>query len=120
MKVEYINPFVNAVHHTMETMLGVNPTRDAAFIKSNQLARGDVSGIIGFADKNITGSVALGFLTGTALKIYRLMIGEIVYKINSDVQDTVGEIANSVWRGETGIRQDGTLISYFNSFNHIG
>lgn len=99
MKVEYINPFINSVNNTIETMLGVKAERSAPFVKDNLLARGDVSGLIGFADKNISGSVALSFPTGTALKIYRMMMGETVFKINSDVQDTVGELTNIVCGG---------------------
>ncbi len=108
MDVKYINPFINASVHTIQTMLGLTPERQNAFIKDDATAQGDVSGIIGFADKNISGSVALSFPTATALKIYELMMGEKVSRINSDVQDSVGELANIV---------TGTAKSEFSSLN---
>ena len=99
MNVEYINPFIEAVFNTMKTMLGVKPERLTPVIKDNPLTQGDVSGIIGFASKNVSGAVALSFPTDTALKVYQLMMGEPVSQINSDVQDVVGELANIVAGG---------------------
>lgn len=89
-------------------MLGLTPERQNAFIKDDATAGGDVSGIIGFADKNISGSVALSFPIATALKIYELMMGEKVDHINPDVQDSVGELANIV---------TGTAKSEFSNMN---
>ena len=99
MKVEYINPFINSVFNTMETMLGVKPDREQPTLKNSDIAQGDVSGLIGFAENNITGSCSITFPTETALKVYQLMMGETVSKINADVQDTIGEIANIVAGG---------------------
>lgn len=96
MDVKYINPFINSVVNTMETMVGVSPDRLAPFVKEHCNAKGDVSGIIGFASKTIVGSVALTFPQETARKIYESMMGEPASRINEDVQDTVGELTNIV------------------------
>jgi len=99
MKVEYINPFIEAVNNMMQTMMGVTPQRLNLSIKTEALTTGDVSGIIGFADKNITGAVALTFPIETVLKIYELMMGEKILTLTPEVQDTVGEMANIVAGG---------------------
>ena len=99
MKAEYINPFIEAVCNMMETMMGVTPERQGIAIKEDALTTGDISGIIGFADQSITGAVALSFPTETALTIYELMMDETAQGLTSDVQDTVGELANIVAGG---------------------
>ncbi len=99
MEVKYINPFITSIHNTMETMVGITPERMPPYVKDHNRVQGDISGIIGFADKNITGSVALSFPTAAALKIYHLMMGEIATRLSSDVQDIVGELANIVVGG---------------------
>lgn len=99
MDVKYINPFINSVFHTMETMLGSSPARLDPFIKNDRNAQGDVSGIIGFTSREIVGSVALTFPAKTAQKFYEIMIGEPTSRVNEEVQDTVGELANIVAGG---------------------
>lgn len=99
MRAEYINPFVNSVYNTMETMLGIKPVRLDIEITDESSIKGDVSGIIGFADKKIFGVVALSFPEKTVLSIYQKMMGERVARINAEVQDIVGELANIVAGG---------------------
>jgi chemotaxis protein CheX len=99
MDVKYVNPFINAVVNTMETMLGVAPERMSPSLKNNNVAQGDISSIIGFAGDNVHGSIALSFPTLTALKIYHRMMGEVINKINKDVEDTIGELVNIVAGG---------------------
>ena len=99
MDVKYINPFISSITNAMETMLGVTVEMQPIFLKSEKLTHGDVSGIIGFGGKDISGSVVLSFPTDTALKVYEKMMGEPAMRIDSDVQDTIGELANIVAGG---------------------
>jgi len=99
MDINYINPFVNALTLMMETMLEITPELQPPYQKTEKLTHGDVSGIIGFGGKGISGSVVISFPTDTALTIYEAMMGESVSCINMDVQDTIGEIANMVAGG---------------------
>lgn len=96
MDVKYINPFINATVMTIEMMLGSTPVRQAPYMKDNSIAQGDISGIIGFADRKLSGSVALSFPTSSVLKVYESMMGEKVSRVNTDVQDSVGELANII------------------------
>lgn len=96
LDIKYINPFINATIITMETMLELTPNRLAPFLKNEQNATGDISAIIGFAGREISGSVALSMPFSTSLELYELMIGEKVEKVSGDVQDSVGELINIV------------------------
>jgi len=99
MDVQYINPFINSLLNAFEMMLNVIPEREAIYLKEGISLTGDVSGIIGFADKNITGSIALCFPRNTALKVYSLLMGEELASIDENVRDSVGELANIVAGG---------------------
>jgi len=99
MKVEYINPFLISVNTAFDTLIDILPVQEALFVKQRAVAGGDVTGIIGFAEKNLTGSVAISFPLDTALLIHNLMLGETVNRLTPGVQDTVGEIANIIAGG---------------------
>jgi len=102
MKAEYINPFIKSIDNAMQTMLNLTPEGSAPYIKKEGLTSGDVSGVIGFADKNCSGAVALSFPTETAVIVFNAMMGgamEKVTKITPEVQDAVGELANIVAGG---------------------
>ncbi|MBD3166849.1 chemotaxis protein CheX, partial [bacterium] len=99
MDVKYINPFIQSLMNTVEMMLGVTPAMQAPYVKEDKVTQGDITGIIGFAERNITGSVALSFPSVTALNVYEMMTGEAVTEINRDVQDSIGELANIVAGG---------------------
>lgn len=125
MKIEYINPFLNAVDNAMKTMVGVSPERDKPYLKENRSTTGDITGIIGFAEKRISGSVALSFPTKTILKIYELMMGDSVEEINDEVDDIVGELTNIVVGGakkdfsELGLPFNISLPLVVSGKNHI-
>ncbi len=99
MDVKYINPFIEATINTLEMMTGHTPSRLNPFLKEGRDAQGDVTGMIGFAAKNIVGSVAITFPEKTALALYNDMTGEDVGNINRNVQDSIGELANIIAGG---------------------
>ena len=99
MEIKYIKPFINSVMNTMETMLNVTPDQSPPFLKNEKLTHADVSGVIGFGGKDISGSVVLSFPTETALNVYEKMMGEPAARISGDVQDVIGELTNIVVGG---------------------
>ncbi len=99
MNVEVINPFINAVFETFEAMVGMAPERDAPYLKDNARTQYDVTGIIGFAEKDMHGSITLSFPTKTAVRIYNSIMGENTTKLNREVQDLVCELTNTVAGG---------------------
>jgi len=99
MNSEFIKPFLNAIDNAMETMIGISLTREKPFRKEGKSTAGDITGIIGFAAKNISGSVALSFPQETILKIYEAMMGAPADEANGEVNDVVGELTNIVVGG---------------------
>ncbi|HVO66769.1 MAG TPA: chemotaxis protein CheX [Syntrophales bacterium] len=95
MDVKFINPFLEGTVEVLTTMAFVNPKPGKPYLKKNNLAKGDVSGIIGLTG-TITGSLALSFSAGSILKIVSNMLGEQMTSINGDIRDAVGEITNMV------------------------
>jgi chemotaxis protein CheX len=95
MDVKFINPFLEGTVEVLTTMAFVNPKPGKPYLKKNNLAKGDVSGIIGITG-TIRGSLALSFSTGSILKIVSNMLGEEITEINGDIRDAVGEITNMV------------------------
>lgn len=95
MDVRFINPFLEATIDVLKTMAFVEPRPGKPYLKKDDLAKGDVSGIIGFTGA-ATGSMALSFSEGCILKIVSNMLGEEIKEINGDIKDAVGEITNMV------------------------
>ncbi|MDX3773138.1 chemotaxis protein CheX [Chromatiaceae bacterium AAb-1] len=68
-------------------------------IKKDEIARGDVSGLIGMVGSKVKGSFSITFEESLALEIMFRMLGERPKGINNDVTDMVGEITNMVTGG---------------------
>jgi chemotaxis protein CheX len=98
MDVRFINPFLEATIDVLKTMAFVEPRPGKCYLKRDNLAGGDVSGIIGFTGM-ASGSMALSFSTECILKIVSNMLGEEIKEINGDIKDAVGEITNMVSGG---------------------
>ena len=95
MDVRFINPFLEATIDVLKTMAFIEPSPGRPYLKNDNLAIGDVSGIIGFTGA-ATGSMALSFSEGCILKIVSNMLDEDIKEINGDIKDAVGEITNMV------------------------
>ena len=99
MDVRYINPFVEALVETFATMTGLSPIALKPYLKANKQAMADVTGMIGFANETVHGSVGLSLDTELALLVYERFMGEAVESINADVVDCIGELVNMVAGG---------------------
>ena len=99
MKIDFINPFVKSVNATMTTMAGVSVEREKPFDKEGRDTSGDITGLIGFAENNIAGSVALSFPKSTIFEIFKSMTGADQYEEDNELNDIVGEFTNIVVGG---------------------
>ncbi|HNS55491.1 MAG TPA: chemotaxis protein CheX [Smithellaceae bacterium] len=95
MNVQFINPFLEGTVSVLKTMAFVEPRSGKPYLKVDNLAKGDISGIIGLTG-SAAGSLALSFSEGAILKIVSNMLGEDLKSINGDVKDAVGELTNMV------------------------
>ena len=98
MKVEYVNPFVESIVSTFDTMLGCSLTRGELFVKKGSTPEHDVSGIIGLSGK-AKGTVVLSLCREVAIRATEALLGELPTEIDGDVVDAVGELTNIVAGG---------------------
>ncbi len=95
MDARFINPFLQGTISVLKTMAFIEPKPGKPYLKKDALARGDVSGIIGFTGA-VNGSMALSFSEKSILKIVSNMLGEEINEVNGDITDAVGEITNMI------------------------
>ena len=98
MNVEFINPFINATTSVLETMCMMSSTPGKPYVKKDNKATGDVSGVLGLAGEQ-TGSFAVSFSESCIIKVVSNMLGEEITALNKDVEDAVGEITNMISGG---------------------
>jgi chemotaxis protein CheX len=99
MKAAFINPFLESIVNVLETMANVKATPGKPLRKDEDIANGDVTGIIGMASSQAKGSLAITFSSAAIFDIARRMLGEEVTEVDSTVTDLVGEITNMMTGG---------------------
>ncbi|MHB8910058.1 MAG: chemotaxis protein CheX [Syntrophales bacterium] len=95
MDVKLINPFLNGAKEVLRKMASVESTFGTPYIKQDDRATGDVSGVIGLTGDAI-GSLAISFSESCICGIAGAMLGESFAQANQDVFDAVGEITNMI------------------------
>ncbi|MCX7634486.1 MAG: chemotaxis protein CheX [Syntrophales bacterium] len=95
MRAEFINPFLEATVEVLKTMAFVEPVAGKPYLKKDNVARGDISGVIGLTG-DARGSLALSFSEASILEIVRNMLGEEINDLNGDIKDAVGELTNMI------------------------
>ena len=95
MDVDLINPFIDATVHVLETMASTKAEAGKPYLKKDQVARGDVSGVIGLIGET-SGTISVSFSEDSILSIVSNMFGEEMKELNEEIQDAVGEITNMI------------------------
>jgi len=95
MDVRLVNPFLFAAMHVLKTMAQVDAAPGKPFLKKDDLAIGDVSGIIGVTGA-AQGSMALIFTEQCIKNIASNLLGEPYTELNHEVRDAVGELTNMI------------------------
>lgn len=106
MRVEFINPFIASLLNVLNTMAQIKMSPGKPRIKKDEVARGDVSGLMGMVSSQTKGSFAVTFDEPLALAIMENMLGEKSLSIDHEVIDMVGEITNMVTGGAKRILAD--------------
>ncbi len=99
MNVEFINPFLSSMLNVMTTMAQMELVPEKPRLKKDEVALGDVSGLIGMVSKQAKGSLSITFEGGLALATMKNMVGEAPDEVNEEITDLVGEITNMVTGG---------------------
>jgi len=95
MDVRFINPFIQATANVLKMMAFIEPIPGKPYLKQDQRATGDVSGVIGFTG-DAKGSLALSFTASCIFAILTNMLGESYTEVNDEVLDAVGELTNMI------------------------
>ena len=95
MDTNLINPFLESTVHVLQTIAGISAEKGKPFLKKDNIARGDVSGVIGLAG-DMNGIISVTFTEKCILHIGSGMFGEEMNELNDEIGDAVGEIANMI------------------------
>jgi len=95
MRVEYINPFVEAGYNILTEVLGTEIIRGNLFLKSSSRSVMGVAAIVGLAGE-VEGRVLFDMKKETALKIASVMNMEELTQIDDLVKATITELANMI------------------------
>lgn len=124
MNVEFINPFLASMLNVMSTMGQMELTPEKPKLKQGEIAKGDVSGLIGMVSDQAKGSLSITFEGPLALATMKNMVGEAPDEVNEEITDLVGEITNMVTGGakrllsEKGIEFDMATPMVVSGANH--
>ncbi len=95
MDVRFVNAFLEGTINVLKTMAFIEPRPGKPYLKQDNRAVGDISGIIGLTG-SARGSLALSFSGGCILRVVSNMLGEEMTDLNPEIQDAVGEITNMI------------------------
>lgn len=95
MRVEYINPFVEAAFKILEQVLEVEPIRQKLYLKSTSQPVLGVAVIVGLAG-DVEGRVLFDMSSETALIIASIMNNETISSMDELAKATIMELANMI------------------------
>jgi len=104
-----INPFIEAAMNVLKTMAMIEASPGKPFIKKDDRAMGDVSGIIGITGA-AQGSMSISFESPCICSIVTNLFGIAVQSVNDEVKDAVGEMTNMIC-GDARRRLEGAGVS---------
>ncbi len=101
LDVQMINPFLEATLITLEQMANTKcEAQKPQLIHIDEKSRSDdisIAGVISLTTEQFNGSITLAFPEVVFLKIYEAMFGEVVDKINEEIEDAAGELLNIIY-----------------------
>ncbi|MDR2144047.1 MAG: chemotaxis protein CheX [Treponema sp.] len=95
MRVEYINPFVEAAFNVLKEVLNADVKRGELYLKSTTMSIMGVAALVGLAG-DVEGRVLFDMTKETALKIAGTMNGEQFTALDELAKATITELANMI------------------------
>ena len=95
MDVKLINPFINATINVLETMAFMSIQAGKPYLKKDNVAVGDVSGVLGLTGA-ANGTISVTFEENCILAVVSNMFGEAMTELNHEIADAVGELTNMI------------------------
>jgi chemotaxis protein CheX len=95
MRVEYINPFVEAAFNVLKEVLNTDVKRGDLYLKSSTMSIMGVAALVGLAG-DVEGRVLFDMTKETALAVAGAMNGEDFTTLDEMVKATITELANMI------------------------
>jgi chemotaxis protein CheX len=95
MRVEYINPFVEAAFSILKSQVYEDVKRSDLYLKSTTLAIMGVAAVVGLAG-DVVGQVRFDMTKETALAVASVMNGEKLPALDDMAKATIQELANMI------------------------
>ncbi len=95
MRVEYINPFVEAAYNILTEVLGGEVSRGELYLKSTSMPVMGVAALVGLAG-DVEGRVIFDMTLDTAMKIASKMNNEEMPSFDDLAKATITELANLI------------------------
>jgi chemotaxis protein CheX len=95
MRVEYINPFVEAAFNVLKEVLNTDVKRGDLYLKSTTMQIQGVAALVGLAG-DVEGRVLFDMTKETALLIASIMNGEEMPVLDDMAKATITELANMI------------------------
>ncbi|MDR2143322.1 MAG: chemotaxis protein CheX [Treponema sp.] len=95
MRVEYINPFVEAAFNVLKEVLNVDVKRGELYLKSTTMSIMGVAALVGLAG-DVEGRVLFDMTKETALSVSGAMNGEHFTALDELAKATITELANMI------------------------
>jgi chemotaxis protein CheX len=95
MRVEYINPFVEAAFNVLKEVLGTDVKRGDLYLKSSSMQIMGVAALVGLAG-DVEGRVLFDMNKDSALFVVSAMNGETFETMDEMAKATIQELANMI------------------------
>jgi chemotaxis protein CheX len=95
MRVEYINPFVEAAFNVLKEVVNTDVKRGDLYLKSSTMSIMGVAALVGLAG-DVEGRVLFDMTKETALFVASAMNGEDMKTLDEMVKATITELANMI------------------------
>jgi chemotaxis protein CheX len=125
MDEKFVNSFSESIVNVLSTMARLEVSPGPSSTKKDEIAHGDVTGLIGMTGDQAKGTFAISFTEKVILEITKRMLKEDVSGIDGTVTDMVGELTNMTSGGakkllsERGYRFDMAIPSVITGKNHV-
>lgn len=106
MNVRYINPVLTSILHVLDAMAKIQAKPGKPVLKGDDIACGEVTGILSISNESHSVSFALTFAEATILEIAFRMLHQRLSQINPLVLDLTGELANMMTGGAKGLLEE--------------
>lgn len=99
MNVKLINPVLETIVNVLSTMANVKPSMGKPSVKKDEIALGEVTGIMRMNSPTVRASLAITFTRRAILDIVKRMLGEELTEVDDTARDMAGEMTNMVVGG---------------------